>query len=463
MVQWERVRRLDRFRADFSPGCAIVPATGQNNGRDSDMKKSMDPSDKQWFKLDNAALIFPGQNTEQWSNLIRMSVDLTIPIEPERLLCAVKNILPRFPSMNVRLKPGFFWYYLEKNEKEPVIRPDRNNQCLRVKYRENNHFLFRIFYYENRIALEAFHVLTDGYGCAVFLNTLAAEYLRLSGISVSCGGMVFDIRERPKQTELEDSFIKNATPGASLPRGTHRVYHKIGVPMPAHTFHIINGDLPVDRLIARAKARGATVTEYLTAVLLKIYIDFQNAETRRRRDVVIQVPVNGRKFFGSETLRNLSVCYTMRIDPTLGTYTFDELVRQTSLYLRYVNNEKTLGAMFNSNVQLQKSPLLRLLPLFIKNLGINISFHFTAEKTNTALLTNLGRIEIPDDMKPYVKSYIFMPNAGRLNGGRLGVVSYGDTTTISFADRYRETDVEREFFRFLVRDGIPVRVTSNFT
>ena len=146
------------------------------------MKKNQERlSDRAWFRLDNAALIFPGQNTEQWSNIIRISVDLTEPIEPALLQQAVKDILPRFPTMDVQLKNGFFWYYFEKNDNEPLISPDRNNPCVRIKYHENNRFLFRIFYYRNRIALEAFHALTDGYGCAVFLNTLAAQYLRLLG------------------------------------------------------------------------------------------------------------------------------------------------------------------------------------------------------------------------------------------------------------------------------------------
>lgn len=428
------------------------------------MKKNRERlSDRAWFRLDNAALIFPGQNTEQWSNIIRISVDLTDPIEPALLQQAIKDILPRFPTMDVQLKNGFFWYYFEKNDNEPLISPDRNNPCVRIKYHENNRFLFRVFYYRSRIALEAFHALTDGYGCAVFLNTLAAQYLRLQGKTIGCGGMVLNLAESPKKEELEDSFVKNATPGATLPRGTHKVYHKIGEKLPAHTTHIITGTMPVDRVKERAAARGATVTEYFTAVLLKIYIDFQKQESRRQKEVVIQVPVNGRKAFASQTLRNMSVCYTVGIDPNLGEYTFEELVRQTSLWLRYVNNAKTLGAMFNSNVQLQTSPILRAIPLAVKNLAVNLSFHFTAEKTNTALFTNLGVIQIPEEMKPFVKNYIFMPSPGRLNGGRLGAVSFDNTLTICFADMYRQTDVEREFFRFLIRDGIPVKIISNFT
>lgn len=427
------------------------------------MKKDIKTSEKPWFRLDNAALIFPGQNTDRWSSIIRISVDLTVKIDPDTLKQALKDILPRFPAMDVRLKNGFFWYYFEKNTKEPVIMPDSNNQCIRIKYRENNNYLFRVFYYENRISLEAFHSLTDGYGCAVFLNTLAARYLQLKGFPVSAGGMVLDINEKPKPSELEDSFIKNATPGATLPRGTHNVYHKAGTRMPDHTFHIINGYIPVDKIKSKAASYNATITEYLTAVLLKIYLDFQKEEKRKQKQVVIQIPVNGRKFFGSETLRNMSVCYTVGIDPRLGEYTFEEIIRQTSLYLRYINNKKTLGAMFSSNVKLQESLLLRATPLFIKNLAINLSFRFSAEKTNTALLTNLGVIKIPEDMKPYVKNYIFMPPGGMLNGGRIGVVSYENIMTVSFADIYYQTDVEREFFRFLIKDGIPVKIVSNFT
>ena len=420
-------------------------------------------ADKPWFRLDNAALIFPGQNSERWSNVIRISVDLTVPVEPQRLKQALCDILPRFPAMAVQLKKGFFWYYFEKNENEPIVRPDSNNQGVRIQYHENNRFLFRVFYYRNRIALEAFHALTDGYGCAVFLSTLAAQYLRLCGHEISCGGMVLDLFEKPKPEELEDAFLRSATPGATLPRGMHKVYHKTGVSLPTHTFHIITGNMPVDRVKQRAAARGATVTEYFTAVLLKIYLDFQRQEAGRQKEVVIQVPVNGRKAFGAKTLRNMSVCYTVGVDPNLGVYTFEELVRQTSLWLRYVNNKKTLGAMFNSNVQLQTSPFLRHIPLFIKDFGIRLSFHFTAEKTNTALFTNLGVIDLPADMRPFVESYIFMPCVGKLNGGRMGAVSFGNTLSVTVANRYRETDVEREFFRFLIRDGIPVKIISNFT
>ena len=39
--------------------------------------------EKNWFKLDNAAKIFPGQNSRSWSNVFRLSVELKEEVDPE--------------------------------------------------------------------------------------------------------------------------------------------------------------------------------------------------------------------------------------------------------------------------------------------------------------------------------------------------------------------------------------------
>ena len=54
---------------------------------------------KDWLKLDNAAKVFPGQNTKQWSNVIRYSINLTVEVNPQILEKALKDILPRFPLL----------------------------------------------------------------------------------------------------------------------------------------------------------------------------------------------------------------------------------------------------------------------------------------------------------------------------------------------------------------------------
>ncbi len=415
---------------------------------------------KTWFKLDNAGTIFPGQN-KTWSNVIRTSVNLKEEVDPALLLKAVKKCLPRFPTMAVRIRNGFFWHYIEKNPEDPIVLPDANNPCLRIKYNENNRYLFRIFYYKNRISLEIFHALTDGYGATVFLCTITAEYLRMKGYNIPCGGMVFDINEQPKAEEFEDSFVKYASKTAKERIPYFQTYHRKGEKMPKHTSIITTGYVPVDVIKAKAKEYGVTITEYLAAILMYLHIEFQKAECRKQKGVCMQIPVNCRNQLPSQTLRNFSVNYNLDIDPNWGDYTFEEVLHHLSLSLRLTNNPKHLQVMFASNTGLEKNPFMRMLPLVVKDLAIGLFFVFGAEKTTTSVFTNVGVVKLPDEMYEHIESYILMPSPGKVNGARVGGASIGNTMAITFANTYTNTDVEREFFRFLIKQGIHVKVESN--
>ncbi len=416
---------------------------------------------KTWFKLDNAGTVFPGQNTQTWSNVIRATITLKEEVDPDTLFEAAKKCLPRFPTMAVRLRNGFFWHYIEKNPETPVVLPDANNPCLRIKYNENNRYMFRIFYYKNKISLEIFHALTDGYGACVFLNTITAEYLRMKGYDIPSGGMVLNINEQPKAEEIEDSFIKYASKTASEKLPMFKTYHKTGTRMPKHTSIITTGYVPVDQVKAKAKEYGVTITEYLAGILMYLHIQFQKNEKLKQKDVCMQIPVNSRNQFSSQTLRNFSVNYNLRIDPNWGDYTFEEVLRHLSLSLRLTNNPKHLSVMFAANLAMEKNPFLRFLPLFIKDLAVGLVFVFGAEKTTTSVFTNLGVVKVPDEMLEHIESFILMPSPGRLNAARVGAASIGNTMAITFSNMYKETEPEREFFRFLVKEGIHVRIESN--
>ncbi len=416
---------------------------------------------KTWFKLDNAGTVFPGQNTKTWSNMIRTSLNLKEEVDPELLLKAVKRCLPRFPTMAVRLRNGLFWHYIESNPEDPVVLPDANNPCLRLNYSEHNRYLFRIFYYKNRISLEIFHALTDGYGASVFLCTITAEYLRLKGYDIPCGDFVFDINEQPKEEEIEDSFVKYASKTAKEKIPQFKTYHRIGERMPKHTSIITTGYMPVDKIKAKAKEYGVTITEYLSSVLMLIHMDFQRKENVRQKEVCMQIPANCRNQFNSKTLRNFSVTYQIKINPNWGEYTFEEVLKHLSLNLRLNNNRKHLSAMFAANLSLEKNPIMRFIPVALKDLGVGLVFAVAAEKTTSSVFSNLGVIKVPDEMMEHIESCILMPSPGRLNGARIGACSIGNTMAITFADMYTNTDIEREFFRFLVKEGIPVKIESN--
>lgn len=420
------------------------------------------PKFSHWYKLDNAAKIFPGQNSSTWSNIFRLSMVLTHKIAPVLLERAVEQTLVRFPCFDVRMRRGFFWYYLEKNpHTAPPILPDIQNPCYRVRWNENNAFLFRVYYHENKISLDAYHVLCDAYGASRLLSTIVAQYLRLCGYNISPGESVLDLNQKATARELEDSFVRFANSKAKVTRKNKHVYHAKGTRLPAHTLNIVTGYMSVAAVRAEARRYGVTITEFFTAVFLDIMIRRQADRERNQKEVSVQVPVNLRNTFDSETLRNFSLCYDVRINPAMGDYTFEEIVRQVSLYLKYVNNPKELNAMMTANLKLETNLFMRLFPLFVKNIGIGIAFRLTAEKKTSVLFSNLGVVRLPEEMYEHVERCILMTGPGKLNGARVGAVSYRDTLAITFADIYEETDIEREFFTRLVKMGIPVKIESN--
>ena len=71
--------------------------------------------DSQWYRLDNAGILYSALQREEYSAIYRFSALMTEPVRPAALQNAIDRVLPRFPSFAVRIRRGLFWYYLEPN------------------------------------------------------------------------------------------------------------------------------------------------------------------------------------------------------------------------------------------------------------------------------------------------------------------------------------------------------------
>ena len=134
---------------------------------------------EKWRRLDNSAKLFPIVGNKKFSSIYRMSVVLTEEINPETLKQAVENTLQIFTTFKVCLKRGFFWYYLEQNEKEVVVFKEDTYPCRYMDKRMNHGYLFKVSYFKNKINLEVFHALTDGGTAIEFLKVITYHYLNL--------------------------------------------------------------------------------------------------------------------------------------------------------------------------------------------------------------------------------------------------------------------------------------------
>ena len=431
----------------------------------SNQKKTASVKSKKevWYKLDLSAIVYPTLQRKDFSSVYRLSVLLKEEIDPAVLQRALDITLPRFPTYKVAIRKGLFWRYLEPNNRPgPFVTPDIKNPCMPMPFKANNRYLLRIYYYGKRISLEAHHCLGDGTGGMCVLQTLTAVYLGLLGHSVTPSGFVLDINDSPDTEELEDAYMRYANARVRPPRPGEKTYRVRGTKEPFYTLNIIDGIMSVKEVMAVARKYDATLTEYLNAVLLYALLQKQEHDMPFRfRPVKIAMPVNLRRFFPSKTLRNFITMVYPSIDPRLGDYTFEEIVEQVHHYMKYYISEKFLRGDITTNAATQRNPVIRVVPLFIKDFVVRTFYTKVQDKNSSAGLTNMGALKVPEDMKPYIERfdiYMGQPFSSRTN---CAIISFEDTLTINFASNIMETDVERYFFRKLVEDGIHVTIESN--
>lgn len=417
--------------------------------------------EKKWYRLDNAAKIFPVTKKSMWTNNFRVSVTLNEKIEPERLQKALEMTLPRFPNFSLTMKKGLFWYYLEHREGCPQVSEDAANPLRRFKTNKNR-FLFRVRYYERRIALEMFHVIADGNSSMLFLKTLAANYLRLGGVDIPNTHGILDVYEKPSDEEMEDSYQKYATMRVNKPRKERKAYHPKGMELKYNEIKIITGQINLRKLSEKTKEYNVTMTEFLCALLVQCFLNRQEREgIRRKKPVKICIPVNLRSFYPSKTFRNFVLYTNPGVDPAYGTYTFEEIVKQVHHYMGLNINEKNMNAMMSTNISSERNPFLKVLPLFIKNFGMLVAYRMYGESLTTCTFSNIGKMSLPDEMMPYVERFDFILNRQRNNAHAVSAVGFKDKLNITFTSKLADSEVERDFFTSLVKMGIPVKIESN--
>ena len=431
------------------------------------MKSINDMEKKQplrWVRLDNAAKIYPAARRKNWSNLFRQSVTLTEDVDVQVLQNALDVTVKRFPSIAARLRKGAFWYYLQQVESAPQIREEYSYPLMFMSNEEMRRCAFRVIAHEDRIAVEFFHSLTDGTGAMIFLKSLTAEYLEQKyGISIPAEAGVLDRRQEPQEEELEDSFLKYAGNVVASRKDTN-AWKMRGVPLPGGVLNLTCFRLPVKETLALAHNQGVSLTVFLSAVMMQALMNLQKEKERsfrKRKGIKLLIPVNLRQLFPSKTLRNFAMYTIPEIDPRLGEYTFAEICKVIQHKMGSEITPKHMSTVIATNVNDERNPLVRLIPLPVKNVVMKAIFDSVGERKSCLTLSNLGLVKVPQAMEPYIRRFDFILGVQAAAPYNCGVVSYGDTVYINFIRNTRDAELERHFHLVLRNMGVPVTVESN--
>ncbi len=408
-----------------------------------------------WFPLDNAAKIYPLSMARGKMTMFRLSATLKAPVVPALLQMALNFTIKRFPSFATTLKKGFFWHYLDTAKRRFCVEAESDIPCRPIQVSQSGSQTFRTLYFDQRISVEFFHVLTDGFGGMEFLKALVTEYVRLTGVPVTPGDLVCDIQADPRPEEIENAFalVERTGSGAGfVDKPALQLSGRLSDIRPCRLLHF---HMPTQQLLDVARSHETTVTAYLLALM---FLATKTACDELSGEISFQVPVNMRKFHPSKTLRNFSMYCGIRL-PISQITDIHRILPEITAQLQQKGSREKMDEMLTATQNMVS--LLRLVPLFIKQPVAKIVYGFLDDRIFTSTLSNLGVVQLPAEVSEQVQSMDFVLGASAVNRIGCSVVTVNGNTTFSITKMTADPSFEERLYELLRCDGITVEAKGS--
>ncbi len=413
-----------------------------------------------WLRLDNAAKIYPAIKDRELTSVFRISVELKERIKAKQFLEAIHSLEERFPYYKVKLKTGFFWYYLEPDNRSIKVIPDKDVPCRAFGKQE---LMFRVLAKENLISVEFSHILTDGTGAFEFLKTLLLVYFDKCGVTIPAGITYHQPKDEPSKEEYEDAYNRYFKRIDAGPPKIPKAFHIPFSLKKAPRFEILTAFVPIEDISKKAKIHEVSLTDYLIAIYLYSlqHIYEQQSVFRKRianKIARIEVPVNLRKMFPSRTMRNFSLYVIPGIDFRLGHYTFEEIVKSVYHQMQLETDKKLISKMISRNVSGEKNTVIKRVPLFIKSMILS-KLYTLGTKQYSGVVTNLGKINLSPEINSHINSFIFIPPPpNKVLKVNCAVAGFDNKLALTFGNITNSKELERQILTFLTAQGIPVKI-----
>lgn len=408
-----------------------------------------------WFPLDDAAKVYPLSMGKNSMAVFRLSAYLCDEVVPQLLQMALDFTIKRFPGFATTLKKGFFWHYLDTAKRRFRVEQEHDIPCQPLKVSASGSQSFRVVYWQNRISVEFFHVLTDGAGGMEFLKVLLGEYLRLLGVEFTPKGTMLEVFDSAPVAEMENAFRNVASEKQASGFVDKPALQMNGTLARCRPCRILHLKMNADSLHRAARSYNATVTEYLLALM---FLAGKAATDDLQGQCSIQVPVNMRKFYPSQTLRNFSMYCGIRLDIAQIT-DIQAIIGDIHRQLQEKASKQAMSQMVTATKKLVSS--VRYVPLAIKQPVAKAVYGFLGDKIFSNTLSNLGVVRLPEVFYGYVKSMDFVLGTAMTNRAECSLVTLGNCATLSISKLTADPSFEESMERLLRLDGIEAAIEGS--
>lgn len=411
-----------------------------------------------WRRLDNSAKIFPISAGKKYSTVFRLSALLTETIQPDILAVAVEKALEQYEFFRVRLKNGFFWNYLEYNPKKPIIEEEKDYPCKYIEPKENNNYLFKVTYFDKKINIDIFHSLTDGNSGVMFFREIVYNYIELAHKEE----FQEELRIKRKfDLSAEDSYIKNYNKKAKGNNSSRKAYKLAGKKIKMGAISAIHEMIDLPALKEEAKKQGATITQYLTAVLIYAIYQANYLKNKGKRPIKVCIPVNLKKYFPSNTISNFFSYITVEADMEKDTLdTFEKILEFVKKDFAQKLTPEEIQKTMSGNVKLGTNPFIKVIPLVLKKPIVRLSY-LEIRKYTTTTFSNIGRIGIIGKYQKYIEDFLMLIAPEPVEKIKCSACSFENHIVFTFTSILDDCSIEKEFYKFLTEKNIKVTIESN--
>ena len=408
------------------------------------------------------AVYKPGMGEEFFYHLGKaaiedVSCELTLPIKPEVLARAAKRAVGAFPMFGMRpcLDNGGKLYLMQNNAPLKIWPEKSGPVCLGSD--DTDGYMFRLLYTDRTVRVQAHHSLGDARIILGFLNTVVYYYLKEQGITVEDPQNLLYKEEDAEDPTLSDSLMEMLKETETEPpRGEYIPQNVFEIPELKAALRMADEKKEIfcyrisfseKDLLGRVRETGGTPSVLFAAVIGRAIYGCYEVKDRQ---IVAGIPVDLREACSSRSQCNFIGNVRLGDLAGMAERPFDEQVRAL---------KESLGTqLYLPNIL---SRVKKLIPVVeaVNSRPLATGRSFSSEKSGslasqTFLLTNSGRIRLPEGMQAYVTGYdIPLDMDDRCTAAAF---SYGGKSVIRWIQPFREDTLVQAVCAEFVKQGIPV-------
>lgn len=408
---------------------------------------------------DHSGLLYPLIMSLSEQSNYRFQASFNEEVQPDILLSAYKKTLNRFPTFKVELDAGLFRPSFVENFNEPFIEEYNGIVLGRMDPLKNRQYLIKLSYKGERVFLEVFHGLADGTGALKFFSYLLDSYIFL------CKGTTDPNKDYPLlEGEDEDAYERYYDKGA-LRKGMLKSANVNALQIKGKKYlldgkSLVRVALDTNELLSVSKSYNCTLSVFLGAIALISAVELSSKQKTNRYPTLF-LPVDLRRFFPSNTVNNFVCTAKCKVQTYKETALTDYIEQLKTELAKETSREKLISEMsFTSTVA--KNPIIKYIPLFVKRFFIKLGRELVTASKQTIILSNLGKISLPECLEKELKDISFALNCNGRTPLNMSVASFKGKTFITFTSILKEKQFQTRFLEHLKELGLRFTLSGEF-